>query len=484
MSADLDAVTRKALEERSEAAALPRFEAHLVTHPDDAAAWHLMALLLRALDRRTEALEALNRAERHEPDNPAIAHAVAQISLESGLPAAELFERALALAPDNRQVRLGWTSARFAAGDGAQALEDLGRMLETTRDWLDGHRQFAQLAAMIGRPQRATESLDRAIAALPKAGTLHLMAIETLLTAERFTDGLEAIGRAEALFGEAPVLLLNRAVALDELGDRNRAADLFDRLGPAKEKSHAVRRLRHLLRSGRPEQATAELEPWLDRAATEFWPYAALAWRAHGDPRSEWLEGSAGLYRVVDLDPAELDLAGLAERLRAIHAGAGRFLDQSVRLGTQTDGPLLGRCEPEIVRLRDCLIRRVGEHIAGLPAPDLAHPTLGRRRDQPVRFSGSWSVRLADSGYHASHHHPQGWFSSALYIAVPGTLQAGEGVLALGEAPADLGLDLPARLVVEPRPGRLVLFPSTMWHATRPFRTGERMSVAFDVAPP
>lgn len=44
----------------------------------------------------------------------------------------------------------------------------------------------------------------------------------------------------------------------------------------------------------------------------------------------------------------------------------------------------------------------------------------------------------------------------------------------------ELGLK-PAQLV-EPKVGRLVLFPSTMWHGTVPFADAERMTVAFDVA--
>ena len=42
----------------------------------------------------------------------------------------------------------------------------------------------------------------------------------------------------------------------------------------------------------------------------------------------------------------------------------------------------------------------------------------------------------------------------------------------------------PEARYVEPRPGRLVLFPSWMWHGTVPFGAGERLTVAFDVAPP
>ncbi|MCB2057096.1 MAG: hypothetical protein KDE30_04185, partial [Novosphingobium sp.] len=81
-------------------------------------------------------------------------------------------------------------------------------------------------------------------------------------------------------------------------------------------------------------------------------------------------------------------------------------------------------------------------------------------------------------------HHPQGWISAALYLAVPEGLQGEAGQLALGESPADLGLNLPPHAMVNPRPGRIALFPSYMWHGTRPFGAGERMTIAFDIARP
>ncbi|WP_373475225.1 putative 2OG-Fe(II) oxygenase [Sphingorhabdus sp.] len=33
-------------------------------------------------------------------------------------------------------------------------------------------------------------------------------------------------------------------------------------------------------------------------------------------------------------------------------------------------------------------------------------------------------------------------------------------------------------------PGRLVLFPSTMWHSTIPFAAGERLTIAFEIRRP
>jgi hypothetical protein len=67
---------------------------------------------------------------------------------------------------------------------------------------------------------------------------------------------------------------------------------------------------------------------------------------------------------------------------------------------------------------------------------------------------------------------------------VPENVQGHEGWLKLGEPQAELGLDLPPIRLVEPKPGRLVLFPATMWHGTEPFPAGERLTIAFDVAAP
>ena len=106
-----------------------------------------------------------------------------------------------------------------------------------------------------------------------------------------------------------------------------------------------------------------------------------------------------------------------------------------------------------------------------------------------MRFAGSWSVRLREKGFHTSHVHPHGWISSAFYVALPDSLGSPDqangtaGWLTLGES-RELVPALEPVQMVEPKVGRLVLFPSTMWHGTRPFPDGERMTVAFDIAYP
>jgi hypothetical protein len=246
--------------------------------------------------------------------------------------------------------------------------------------------------------------------------------------------------------------------------------------------------VRHLLRLGVVEAALPILDQGLaGNYASELWPYAATAWRMTGDPRSQWLERDDELVRVVDLGDAVPSLDALADHLLSLHVAKGEYLDQSVRGGTQTDGPLFSRIHPLIRGLRGAVVEAVQSYAEQLPPIDLKHPLLRHRRNRPIRFSGSWSVRLRSGGRHANHVHPQGWISSALYIALP-QRQPGEpdnaGWLTLGEPDEALGLEVPPMLRIEPAPGRLVLFPSWMWHGTVPFAFGERLTVAFDVRPP
>jgi hypothetical protein len=259
---------------------------------------------------------------------------------------------------------------------------------------------------------------------------------------------------------------------------------LFQRLQPLREPELIIHYLRLLIRAGQVKQAAAVAEQEAPRDPLgRFWPYLATCWRLLGDIRWEWLEGDPRFIGVYDLKDSLPPLGALAERLRRLHDTVAPPLGQSLRGGTQTEGNLFSRIEPEIRDVREAVMEAVKTHVARLPASRHPHPLLVTERS-PISFAGSWSVRLTGGGRHVDHVHPSGWLSSALYIAVPeqqGDSQA--GWLTFGEV-GDLGIGLPPFRTVEPRPGRLVLFPSTMWHGTRAFGSGERLTIAFDVRRP
>jgi hypothetical protein len=54
----------------------------------------------------------------------------------------------------------------------------------------------------------------------------------------------------------------------------------------------------------------------------------------------------------------------------------------------------------------------------------------------------------------------------------------------MGETNPDTSPALPAERWVQPEEGKLVLFPSYVWHGTQAFDRGDqRLTVAFDVVP-
>jgi hypothetical protein len=187
----------------------------------------------------------------------------------------------------------------------------------------------------------------------------------------------------------------------------------------------------------------------------------------------------------VDIPDFHLLQGQLGQKLNQLHANMAQHpFDQSPRGGTQTDGHLFARTDAEIVTLRSLVHDAVKQVVADLPPVDPTHPFLSGPR-HTLRYTGSWSIRLRNSGFHEAHYHSEGWMSSALYVALPDTIgtsiDSAEGWLELGKPPKDLGLDLEPLAVIEPKVGRLALFPSILWHGTRPFPAGDRLTVAFDI---
>ena len=494
-SADLARADANTLSDLAERALAEGRETEVLTSVRDGATrlesallWQWTALLQRSLDDHREALESFANAARLDPANARIAQGRAHTAMEAGLPAVELYEEAQRLDPNSAPIFIGLAAARVAAGDGERAAADFDQVLDRKPSWLNGHVQRAQIVATLGRAGEATESIERALARMPAAVSLWETLLNIQLRRGDYRSLEPILSRARAAGVSSPEFAIYEAIDRAEHDPDDYPEALF---ASAPRDLYAVLdswRVRHLLRVGKPEAALPILDRGLNGPqSAELWAYAATAWRMVGDPRSRWLEGDPALVKVVDLEGKFGDRNRLADVLRSIHKARGEYLDQSVRGGTQTDGPLFCRIEPEIRQLRSAIVDAVDDYRRALPPIDPAHPMLSKPRDRPIRFSGSWSVRLRSGGHHSNHVHPLGWISSAFYVSLP-ERQPDEaddsGWFTLGAPDERLELDVSPWRKIEPREGRLVLFPSWMWHGTVPFLASERLSVAFDVAPP
>ncbi|MEO8300952.1 MAG: putative 2OG-Fe(II) oxygenase, partial [Rhizomicrobium sp.] len=335
------------------------------------------------------------------------------------------------------------------------------------------------------------KSYDRA----PKTAELLLSKAYFLSHQKRGEEALEAYGAALALEPDNERAATGMANSLNMM-KRHREAQtvlegLLARHGDEPELLSCAAEA--AIAAGDPEKAAAFCEKGLALAPHDQVALAILgtSWRMMDDERDERMNGYDSLIQIFDLDPPEgfSDMESFNAELNAwldrVHPDTKEYIEQSLRNGSQTPDRLFGAGHELVERLQLRIREGIARYIAGMK-PDDKHPLLSRRT-RDFDYTGSWSSRLRDCGFHTNHVHPEGWISSCYYVALPPAvedLQGRQGWIKFGEPALEVTLKDPIRRAIQPKPGRLVLFPSYMWHGTIPFRDAHsRTTIAFDVVP-
>jgi len=177
-----------------------------------------------------------------------------------------------------------------------------------------------------------------------------------------------------------------------------------------------------------------------------------------------------------------LDLAAAISKLRSLILAPPHH---ATRNG-QHSGALFGGTHRPFQRLEEALATAVGDYWKEVGAGSDA---LSERRPSAVTIN-AWAVLLQGDGFQLPHVHPEAWVSGVYYVEVPascgGVANADrEGCLELGQVDPSLGLVRQRTShFVTPVAGKLVLFPSCLFHSTIPHRMpGRRISVGIDVIP-
>ena len=133
------------------------------------------------------------------------------------------------------------------------------------------------------------------------------------------------------------------------------------------------------------------------------------------------------------------------------------------------------------------LIRAIKGHVRDYAARSAsrANPFLGGLDLDAAGFN-LWAVVMREGGHQEAHIHPSARISGVVYCKVPPSIRDGNsraGWIEFGRPHADFHQpeSLPTKLI-QPALGRIVLFPSYMYHATLPLSgTEHRISLAFDI---
>ena len=491
-----------ALRMREHMRAADAFRRAIALQPDAVTAWHGLGSALRGTGELEAAAEAFLKATELAPD-----HAPAWINLGAVQrllgridDALVSLRRAEALGHRGPELHDALNGALSDVGRIDDALAGARRVVEDFPAYVSGHRTLSQLLWEHG-PELAPEEDPLARfrdAARAQADNLPLQWAYAgmLLAAHRNAEAFDWLQDMRRRGVDGAMLDWYSAEACDALGRCDQAAGLFAsaqrRLGDLPEFLNAYARHAFRRREYDRAQACAAHAVSLAPGNQEAWSHLGTAWRLQDDPREHWLFDYDRLVGYVEVPPppgfGDLPefLASLARRLDAMHTARREPLNQSVRGGSQTPGRLFGRNDAGIRAAESVLRMAVEGWLSTLP-DDPSHPFLSRKRGS-VRFVGSWSVRLRSSGRHSNHIHNEGWMSSAFHVALPATVREPgsdqAGWIQFGQPLEELGLDLPPRRVIQPKPGHLALFPSYTWHGTVPFADAEpRLTIAFDMQP-
>ncbi len=432
----------------------------LEINPSYGVAHHNLGSLLSQVDRAEESLVQLTRAQ-------ALGVQGFELELNRGRALTQLyrpdeaeqaFATAVALNPRHTEAQLNLASLRFMRGDpdfardiAAFAAADPGtpaQLLHATVLWRAGDLPAAE---SVLRKAMTTAGAD--------PDTRNLLA-QILLEGGRLKDAEYEAAEAAAARPGDPSIVENLVTILLSRGHADDAM-----------------RFVQMQRSQAPFD-----QRWI--------AFEATAARLMGTSAYQELYDYERFVQVYDLDPPpgfssiEEFNAELLRVLGRRHVFTTHPLDQSLRNGSQTARSLLTEPSPVIQAILRTFAAPLDDYQRRL-GTDAEHP-LSRRNTGSAVIAGAWSVQLRCNGFHVNHVHPHGWISSAYYVAVPDEVEdrsAMSGWLKFGE-PRYSTPRAAAETFVLPRAGRLVLFPSYMWHGTNPIHGSQmRTTIAFDAVP-
>lgn len=451
----------KGLGRREEALA---FDRRAVTrYPTSGVAWHNLAATLGDLGRGPEAVQAMEHGLKLGLDGALSWSVLARArTAASDLEGADrAYQEALRRAPQQTEFAREYAEAVWMRhGDLNAAQAVLDRCAHAGGAPAPLLIAKAKLFEAAGEPGKAAQLLGAAAERLPGDPTVLIAAAQAALESGRVEEAERLALAAERVLPFSPAVLNQLAIVS--------------------------------LAAGKPEIALAKARKGLEMApdSQSLWGWAATAARTLGDPLYAELYDYEAMVRPYDIDTPQgwpdlaAYLADLTTALNRIHRYSRHPTTQSLRHGSQTTYRLTGSDDPAIQAFFKAVEAPIRAHMAHLGQ---GTDPLRARNTGDYRIEGAWSVRLNPGGFHKDHFHNEGWLSSAFYVETPdGALETEEkqGWIRFGQPPFQTVPALPAEHFVRPKPGRLVLFPSYMWHGTVPFTTDERrMTIAFDILP-
>ncbi len=456
----------------------------------DADALTVRGMALQAAGKLPGAVAAMRAAHDADPGNPARAVNLGLMLKAGGQheQAVAMLRQAVAARPQHAPSLANLGSCLIAADRAGEARGVLEQAVALAPQ--DAGAQN-NLGVALARAKEDGAALQHYAAALALRPAFHEARLNRADALRRLDRGKDALADASAVLAADPAHQRAANIAgmvCEGLGDEDAAIATW-RAALERGTSHpvGVNLMRLLLKRGRAEEVPPVARRLLDAQPGSTTPlaYLAAALDRMGDADALARLGADDRFvKVIDLAPpagfgsiAAFD-AALEEELRA-HPSLMFEPEGLVTRGGRQSGDLADAATPALSALAQAARGALAQHGASLAGDDARDFLAARPADWSLTL---WGTLLGPGGAVQPHIHAPNWLSGVYYPSdMPGS--GDEGAFAIGLLPEELGGGGTAR-TVRPRAGRMILFPSFLWHGTLPFTgTQDRVSLAFDMVP-
>ncbi len=350
--------------------------------------------------------------------------------------------------------------------------------------YVDSLVNYARVAFELGRERDWLEPLEKQLKLQPQNKALHLAYMNLLFDAKCYKQALEHLEKT-GISSSDPIYVLLKAKGKRLLQQPQEAVKLL-----LPFKIHGIKELNlELLEAALDSRditlasemiVAIQKTPDIDFRTRQIakandYIVRSLTRQPLGFTLSSATEEIVGL-------PPEVSLSTVKSTLLKLHENLFTPVNQSVQKGTQTRGNLFPSHDLHLQKVEHFIKQRIAEYVKKhhtiLDVPTESNPSTHN-----IIFTGSWSVLNKSDGYHVPHYHSKGLVSGVFYVDVPDALTMDDkaGHLHLGMVDRQPFYKIEPALTVKPESGKIVLFPSHVWHGTFPTALPEaRLTIAFD----
>ena len=457
--------------------------------PGQGDALHLLGILSHKAGRLDESIASFERSLKAKPGAVKVRLDYADIlrSADRIADAIDVIQAARKIDPTSEPVHLNLAKLFAESMDWSRAIESYQAVLERNPDSLAAWIGLGNICTIVDQYEEALQSFQRAAEIRPDDPGIHYNIGNTYSRLEQFDTAINSYFESLRLRPGLDEVRTNLGVALYRCDRFEEAIEHLSGVETPLARSTMLDCFYALQRFDKFFGLVEKLRELDDVNANSAATSAYVAQQFGREDLHPFCPDPLSYVRVIenpgqtdDLDALVGQLVEAVSRLDVAYEPRSH----ATKLGYHSvDRNLFSNPTGPLAVLKDVISREINNYYEEIREEQIA---FARRWPEKSVLYG-WYIHMLPGGHQLAHIHPTGWLSGVIHLSVPTesrTSDAGRIEFMLKDPEKPAINDEGPRVIYEPKPGQLLLFPSSLLHQTIPFESDEpRQCIAFDLRP-